>query len=437
MTLTNHRVRDPFRASYDDLILEDRVHGSVYTDPEIFEDEMAKIFSTGWVYVGHESQVPQPGDYHSGYVGRQPVIMVRGDDGQVRIFMNRCAHRAAMLCQDAGSTRFFKCAYHGWSFSTEGQLVGVPYPKGYGDSFRKEDFGLTPVPRVDDYRGLVFASLADHGISLDEHLGEPTKRQIDLFIDLSPEGQIDCKTAGTARFTYRGNWKLQLENTVDLYHINFLHESLVDTLEKRQGVNIVAMSNDSSPARNVALGKGHTFWDIRPFNESNPALREQVLQGRNPDEADYAKLMRERHGEERAKELLTIGGTHLAIFPNAGLLSGVIRQFRPIDVDFTEVILTPAMLVGVPDSMNTARLRAYEAFFPPAGMGGTDDQEIFERQQMGLQAQVNPWLLVARGLDREETRSDGTVSSQATDETNTRAIFRHWKSLMQADEEIT
>jgi phenylpropionate dioxygenase-like ring-hydroxylating dioxygenase large terminal subunit len=426
MSITGMQATRPI--DYGSLVREGGLHGSVYTDPAIFEDEMHRIFGQGWVYVGHESEIPEPGDYRLTNVGTRPLIFSRDDDGRVHLLFNRCRHRAATVCQgDRGNASFFRCAYHGWTYRNDGRLVGVPYPGGYGSDFRKEEWGLVGPPRVAAYRGFVFASLAADGPSLDDHLGDLVKEQIDLFVDLSPAGQLDCR-AGTTRFVYRGNWKLQLENTADGYHINLLHRSLLDVLAAR-GRRIDDMNDEASPALNVSLGRGHTLMDMRPYNAAKPSLRDQVLKGGGP-EAAYVEAMEKAYGRDRAKELITAGGTHLAVWPNLGVLAGMIRRIHPVRVDLTEVILTPALLVGASDSMNEARLRGHEAFFPPAGLGGTDDQEIFERVQVGLQADTEPWLLIARGLDRETRESDGRVTSQVTGETNTRAIFRHWQSVM-------
>lgn len=101
---------------YDALVKDDRIHGRVYTDQAIFEEEVDKIFSRGWVYVGHASELPNPGDFRLRLIGRQSVIMVRDDDGQVRLLMNRCTHRANAVCQvERGNAQRFRCAYHGWT----------------------------------------------------------------------------------------------------------------------------------------------------------------------------------------------------------------------------------------------------------------------------------------------------------------------------------
>lgn len=415
---------------YGALVEPHRIHGRVFTDPDIFEAEMEVIYGQGWVFVGHESEVPNPGDFRTSVVGRQPVIISRDDAGEVHVLMNRCTHRAAIVCsEESGNAPSFKCPYHQWTWRTSGKLVGVPYPGGYGEDFDKSKYDLARPPRMDTYRGFIFVSMAADGIDLDEHLGPLVKEQIDLFLDLSPVGEIECQ-AGVNRFYFRGNWKLQVDNTADFYHVNFLHRSLLDVLIEQDDLNIAGMSDEKSPARNVSLGSGHTMMDIRPYNRAKQDfLRDNVLRGGGP-RADYIRALQQSYGEERANELLIAGGTHMAVWPNLGVLSGMIRRIRPIRVDLTEVILTPTFLKGVPAEMNTGRLRGHEGFFPPAGMGGSDDQDIFERVQEGLQATVDPWLFCGRGMHREKVEPDGSITAQVTDELNTRAIFAHWRELM-------
>lgn len=416
----------------DALVRPDRVHGDAYTDPDIFDAEMRILFEQGWVFVGHESEVPRPGDFRTGHIGRQPVIMSRDRSGGINIVMNRCTHRAAALCvEESGNTRTFICPYHHWTFKTSGELVGIPYANAYGPEFDRSELDLARPPRVDSYRGFVFASLTEDVPLLVEHLGPLVTEQIDLFVDLSPTGEVECN-AGVNRFYYKANWKLQLDNTADFYHVNLLHKSLVDVLAEHQGIDISGASSEDSPALNVYMGGGHTMMDIRPYNRAkSDFVRDNVLRGGGPA-AGYIQSLQDAHGAERADELLVAGGTHMAVFPNLGVLSGMIRRIRPISPDLTEVILTPAMLKGVPDEMNTRRLRGHESFFPPAGMGGSDDQEVFERVRDGLKAEVNPWLFVGRGLNREQRHPDGSVTAQVTDEANARGIFQHWRDIMVA-----
>ena len=134
---------------YDALVKEDRVHLSLYTNPAVFADEMDKIFHRGWVYVGHQGEVPNVGDFRLKRIGLQPVIMVRDQHGAVQLLFNRCRHRGATLCQEGqGNTRSFRCMYHGWTYQLNGDLSGVPGEEAYGDGFKREELGLMKVPRV-------------------------------------------------------------------------------------------------------------------------------------------------------------------------------------------------------------------------------------------------------------------------------------------------
>jgi Rieske [2Fe-2S] domain len=95
---------------YKHLVQDDRIHASLYADPQVFDDEMERIFHRGWVFVGHDSEIPRPGDYVTRVVGREPVIMVRAGDGLISVLVNRCRHRGTMVCPaDRGHARTLTC----------------------------------------------------------------------------------------------------------------------------------------------------------------------------------------------------------------------------------------------------------------------------------------------------------------------------------------
>jgi phenylpropionate dioxygenase-like ring-hydroxylating dioxygenase large terminal subunit len=427
-------MRNPKAAiDYNELVKDDRVHGRVYTDPDIFDDERDKIFSRGWVYVGHATEIPRPGDFRVTDIGRQSVIMVRDDDGKVQLLMNRCAHRANAVCQiERGNAKIFRCAYHGWTYRNNGELAGVTYQDRYGTTFRKEEYGLRRAPRMGIYRDFVFGSLSPVGITLDQHLGRLVKQQLDLFVDLSPEGALDV-TAGVHKYGYHANWKFQIENGMDGYHGNFVHQSFFENVRRRTGVNVSDLGTSQSPAQTRDLGNGHVMIDFRPYNQAWGPRMGAIMTTSESGQA-YRDALIARYGEERTKELLTARGTHLLIFPNLIIIGVQIRVIRPIRVDETEVFLYPTFLKGAPHQLNVARLRGHEAFYGPAGGGATDDLEMFERNQIGLSAQVDPWLLLSRGVEQQFQDNDGVIIGQITDEVTQRGIWRHWKKIMsQAD----
>src|SRR5438046_2392725 len=129
------------------LVEPGRVHRRVYSDPAIFELEMERIFGRAWLFVGHASQVPNPGDYITTDLGRQPVILTRHKDGSLKVLQNRCAHRGPkVLSERCGHRNSFTCLYHGWTYDTDGTLVMVPVPEGCGVHFDKAKHGLAPAP---------------------------------------------------------------------------------------------------------------------------------------------------------------------------------------------------------------------------------------------------------------------------------------------------
>lgn len=173
---------------------------ALVTDGRIHSLELSKV----WVYLGHESEIPEPGDYLRRDIGLEPVVMVRGHDGKIRVFFNRCRHRARIVCyKERGNAAELTCPYHGWVYSTSGELIEPTLGEAYQGPLRQEDFALIPLPRQASYRGLVFASAAATSISFDEHLG-PAKDLIDFMIDRSPEGEVmlrRCLSAASARHT--------------------------------------------------------------------------------------------------------------------------------------------------------------------------------------------------------------------------------------------
>jgi phenylpropionate dioxygenase-like ring-hydroxylating dioxygenase large terminal subunit len=419
------------KIDYRILIKRDRIHTSLYTDPDILTDEFDRIFHRGWVYVGHAGEIPHSGDFRLKKIGRQPIIMARDENGQVRLLFNRCRHRGSTVCQlEAGNAKTFRCAYHGWTYRNNGELAGVPYQEGYGGSLRKEEFGLVPVPRMELYRGFIFGSLSPAGIILDDHLGDPAKEQIDLFVDLSPENEIQVR-AGVHKFDYAANWKFQLENAMDGYHPNFTHQTFLDMIQEQTGVR-PDVFNGNSAGESRDLGNGHVMLDYRRYNREYAERIRSVLPTTPADDAYRARMI-SRYGAARTAEILNAGGTHALIFPNLILIGVQIRVPQPVTVDHTEVTLYPTTLKGVSAELNNVRLRGHEAFFGPAGMGQPDDVEMFARMQQGIQADAEPWVLISRGMHRERRDDDGTLVGHATDEVTLRGIWSHYLKVMSAN----
>jgi len=420
---------------YDALVKEDRVHISLYTDPSVFTEEMDKIFHRGWVYVGHQGEVPNPGDFRLKRIGLQPVIMVRDQHGQVQLLLNRCRHRGATVCQEKqGNTRSFRCMYHGWTYHLDGELSGVPGEEAYGTDFARQELSLVKVPRVAAYRGFIFASLSPAGITLEEHLGRAAA-ELDLFVGLSEAEDVEV-VSGIHKYSYQGNWKLAAENSMDGYHPMITHASfgqaLMDKIQNSPSPEQSRADRDFSSFRGATkdLGNGHVMLDyrLRIYDSLNgdptPAVRAVTPEG----QAHFEELTR-RFGEQRAANMLREGGTHTFIFPNLILIGIQMRVLQPLSTGHTEVCLYPTLLKWLAPEVNTNRLRSHEAFFGAASFGGPDDSEIFERIQDGCAVQLEPWQILSRGLHRER-HEDGMIIGEMADEVTQRGIWRQWKKVM-------
>ena len=408
------------------LVHDDRVHRSVYTDQVIFDLEMDRIFESTWVYVGHESEIPTPGDYKATYLGRNPVILTRDERSVLNLLFNRCSHRAATVCQDeCGSAKYLRCAYHGWTYRLNGELIGATYPTAYDpDAFRADDYGLLRVPRVESYRGFVFGCLRPDVDGLESHLGN-VKPYLDLRLDGAPDGEWIVRS-GAHRYFYDGNWKLQMENGVDGYHGNFVHEAV---FERIPALKEKGFGTGRSLGEAVDLGNGHSVVDSR----NDLAGLASVLAAQVPGQDEYRAGLMAKLGPDRAQSALLASGEalNIAIFPNLLLIGNQIRVVFPRAVNRTDVEMRPVALAGAPPELNAHRLRMHEAYYGPAGAVGTDDVEIFGRVSEGLNVRSAEWLMMNRGLFREELRADGSLVGQFTDETPQRALYRRWLSLME------
>jgi len=421
VTLTDHHRPDLDLAA---LVEDYRVHRDVYLDPRVFEVEMDRIFSTTWVYVAHTSELPQAGDYKTTTIGRAPVIVTRAEDGAIHVLYNRCSHRAATVCQDpCGNSSYFRCAYHGWTFRNDGSLIGATFSDGYGSSFDRTRFGLGVVPRVDVYRGFIFASMAAEGPSLVEHLGN-AREFIDFRCDAAPEGELVLRS-GTHRYSYPFNWKLQLENGVDAYHGNFVHQGYFSRIP---AMSQVQFAKGQSVGVSVDLGNGHGLLDSRDDLGELMGL----VSGFGPGADEYRRRLLERVGEDRFAEIQRSSGEalNLSVFPNLLLIGVQVRVVFPRAVDYTEIELYPTFLAGAPPEYNEARLRAHEGFYGPAGGGAPDDLEIFRRVAEGMKVPGMEWVDLSRGRFREREEADGRRVGHVTDEVPQRAFYRQWRRSM-------
>lgn len=419
------------------LVGGDRVSRRVYTDREVFDAEMTRVFAGTWVYVGHESQVREAGDYLTTTIGRQPVIVTRDEDGALHVLYNRCAHRGATVCQDAkGNANFFRCQYHGWTYRNDGSLTGVPFPAGYGDRLAAlKAGGLERVPHVAAHHGFVFAHAGEPQRSLAEHLA-PVDSYLARFAASAP-GRGVVLADPPYRYHYHGNWKYQLENAVDGYHPAIVHRSFMKVMGRRTGDERNPYKRDDGPVRVKALPHGHAVLDLnkaRTERERDERFGDSYLQRARmtPGGDEIVDRLLDELGEQGAANALeTDNDFNLAIFPNLMIIQSQVRVAYPVAPDRTELVAWATLGDGAHPLVNELRLRTQEIFNGPAGFGSPDDLEMFDRCQDGLGAGDVDHVPFWRGLDREEPEGDALVG-RGSDETPFRGQYAEWARLMEA-----
>src|SRR5215217_1294480 len=212
-----------------------RVARDIFTDPDFFELEMKHIWEGNWIYLAHETQIPNKNDYLTMYMGRQPIFIARNRNGELNAFINACSHRGAMLCRHKRANKAtYTCPFHGWTFNNSGKLLKVKDPEdaGYPESFNKEgSHDLKKVARFANYKGFLFGSLNPDVPSIEDFLGEAGKI-IDMIVNQSPDGLEVLRGAST--YTFEGNWKLQAENGADGYHVSAVHWNYAATTNRRK-----------------------------------------------------------------------------------------------------------------------------------------------------------------------------------------------------------
>jgi len=419
------------------LVEKDRVHKRVYTDPDIFDLEMKRVWGQAWVFVGHESQVSNPGDYFSTSIGAQAVIMTRDKEGKVNVLFNRCSHKGAQLVgDDAGHVGQFRCPYHGYVFETDGTLAHIPQEEGYkGSDFckGKKEANIRKVPRMQLYRGFVFASLSAEGEELETWLG-PTLSSLDNVVDRSPLGEIEI-CGGRLRYLHDANWKILLENVSDNMHAQVTHQSAYqpatilgkDFTAENKPLEIAMLETFGSSydlierAKFITGRNGHSYAD--------GAITSAVT---HDEKSTYVKDLIAIHGNEKTQEILNMSRQNTIIYPSIAFKSTLqtIRVYRPLSVNKTIQETWTYRLKGAPDEFFENSIRYNQLVFSPSSIAGHDDYEAYHRIQHGLQTQGLDWVSQHRLVDKHSENNDGYKESSGISDMVFRNKFEAWKQYM-------
>jgi len=406
-----------------------RLNRRALADPAVLDEEHRKVFDKCWIYCGHASEIPEPGDFETRTVCGRPVIFCRDEAGDVRVYLNSCTHRGAQVCRErsGNSTRFY-CFYHGWTFGCDGELKAVPAEESYPASFDKSCFSLREAPRVENYRDFWFISFDPEIIPLADYLAD-AKDYLDLIVEQSPSGRMEV-IEGTQEYDIKANWKLLVENSFDDYHLVSTHKTWLDYM-KDAGVEVRPPKGQGLllPTHGVGknLGNGCAVIDNINFR-GRPVAKWISIYGEDAkEEIDQIRAeLVERLGEERAARVADTN-RNLVIFPNLVINDGssvTIRAFWPQEADRMKVT---AWALGPKEESKSARARRLDSFltfYGPGGFATPDDVEALESVQQGLQTwREIEWSEMTRGIDKDGEQLN-------TDELHLRTFWRQWNKLM-------
>ncbi|MGE3867549.1 MAG: Rieske 2Fe-2S domain-containing protein, partial [Hyphomonadaceae bacterium] len=325
-------------ADYESLVVENNGHGAfrvarrAYHDEGVYRDEMERIFRRTWLYLGHESELAQPGSFLTRRIANRALLFIRGMDGQIRAFFNLCAHRGAELCAERrGQARSFTCMYHGWVFGADGKLLGRPGEARYPKEINADgSLNLPAVPRLEEYRGFFFVNFDRAAEPLESYLGN-AREFIDLVLDQSKAGMRIVP--GAHEYVIHANWKMMAENSVDIYHGQSLHPTYIEYLTSTTGaVNPLARGGGVSRD----LGDGHSVVEYfgpwgRPVAQWIPMWGEAA---KSRVEAAHQEL-KTRMSAERA-DRIALKSRNMLVFPNFVLndIGAVtVRTFQPVSAN--------------------------------------------------------------------------------------------------------
>jgi phenylpropionate dioxygenase-like ring-hydroxylating dioxygenase large terminal subunit len=413
------------------------VDREIFTSPDVHRQELEKLFTRSWLFVGHESQIPKPGDFFVSRMGDGPVILCRDDRGGIHVFLNSCRHRGMKVCRyEHGNTALFVCPYHSWSYTTDGKLQGVPqYRTLYAGTLNREEWGLVEVARMVNYKGTIWASWDPEAPDFLNWLGDAVDH-FDHVIDCRDGRPGGAEVIGVHKWVFPSNWKFAAENFLgDSYH-NPSHRS-VDMVG-------VSASAQAGQRRDNEYAKGQRVWVGYPQGHG-------MTSGYVPDDVEYTPTYqqypevdeyfrhcyyeRKRRLGERAN-LLPLVGT---IFPNAsyhGRQPRGICVWHPHGPTETEAWRFFLVDADAPAAVKDVLRRYYMRYSGPAGMTEQDDMENWlyaTAASKGTIAKRYPLnYQMSMKLPNATHLGPGEVATQMTDQTP-RNFYRVWQRYMSGD----
>lgn len=416
------------------------VSREIFVDREVYQLELDRLFTRAWLFVGHESLIPNKGDFFTSRMGEESVILCRDKKGVVHVFLNSCRHRGMKVCRyDQGNTSLFTCPYHSWSYTTDGKLQGVPlYKQLYDGVLDRDAMSLIEVPRLAIYKGTVWASWDPDAPDFLTYLGD-AKVHLDQALDCRDGRPGGSEVIGVHKWIFPANWKFAAENFLgDTYH-NPSHRS-VDLI----GIGPSATAGVKG-RRDDELQKAQHIWISFPQghgvhsaiapekNEYTPSFLN------NPQIEEYFRHCfeeRKKNLGHEAARLLPFTGT---MFPNTSLHGRQPRglcAWHPHSPTETEAWRFFLVDADAPAEVKDFLRHYYMRYSGPAGMTEQDDMENWlyaTRASVGTVARRYPFnYQQSLHASTVEGPMPGNLSLQITEQM-ARGYYATWDRYMKGE----
>ena len=420
-----------------------QVDRAIFADEELYRRELEQVFLRSWLFVGHESQLPAPGDFVTTTMGEDRVIVTRTQEGGLAVLLNSCRHRGnAVMRANLGHADSFMCSYHGWTFGTDGALLSIPgFKELYHEDLDRAQWGLVRCPQVESFHGLIFANWDPTAPDLRTYMGE-----FAWFLEtrVDPQGHGSELNGGVFKWTMDHNWKFAADNFVgDGYHGYISHQSAL--LAGHRTANSQSQGQISSVremARFTQQASPDTFRLTTKYGSgAGLALRapDAPVAPANVSEelAQYYvernAAMERRLGPNRAR----LGGWN-CLFPNFSINSSAdqIHVWHPRGPLVTESWVYVLVDRTASDTVKKELVRGAARHFGPTGMFEQDDSDNWRLSTTGAKSQIgrrhplnysmglrnNDWLEPKEDLPHRRMGNMG--------DTNQLNFYRHWQELM-------
>lgn len=434
------RLRQVLQRGLHDVNTKGTLPAAIFNDPEVHAVERERVFGRAWIFLAHESELSEKGDYVIRYISEDQFIVCRDQDGEIRAHLNACRHHGMQVCRaEMGNSSHFRCPYHGWTYSNRGKLVGVPAGReAYGNKLNKSDWNLQAIPQLASYKGLIFGSLDPNSVPLTEYLGDMSF-YLDIVLDRSDAGME--VVGAPQRWIVDANWKLGADNFVgDAYHTMMTHRSMVELGLAPRDAKFALYGE------HVHMEHGHGLGIIGP----PPEIEMPEFMGL-PD--NIVESLQRRLTAEQVTIFRPAAFIHGTVFPNLSIGNFLfskdhlspptsyltLRIWHPIEAGKMEVWSFLLVEKDAPEEFKSESYQSYVRTFGTSGVFEQDDAENWRsithvmRGQFAKQLELN--YQMGRGLYEADKDWPGPGEALPMDyaEANQRNLFEYWMQLMSTD----